>query len=161
MQPRHAPIWAVIPPPLQYAVTFLAGVGVDRLVPYRPVWLTMGGVHLVGAALTFAGSLIAAVSSGWFPLRRTTLNPAGQPAHLIVRGAHAWSRNPMYLVAHDHLCGHGARAGRSLAVVLGGPAVGLRELGRDSLRGSAPSKSLWPRLHRLLSNGSALDVSPL
>ena len=30
-------------------------------------------------------------------VRRTTLNPAGQPAHLVVTGAHAWSRNPMYL----------------------------------------------------------------
>jgi len=29
--------------------------------------------------------------------RRTTLNPAGQPAHLVVFGAHSWSRNPMYL----------------------------------------------------------------
>ena len=30
-------------------------------------------------------------------LRRKTHDPAGQPAHLIVTGAHAWSRNPMHL----------------------------------------------------------------
>jgi len=30
MEPRHAPILAIIPPPALFAVTFLAGVGVDR-----------------------------------------------------------------------------------------------------------------------------------
>jgi hypothetical protein len=45
MEPRHAPILAVIPPPAQYAMTFFAGAGLDRLIPWRPVWLTMGEVH--------------------------------------------------------------------------------------------------------------------
>jgi protein-S-isoprenylcysteine O-methyltransferase Ste14 len=97
MEPRHAPILAVIPPPVQYAVTFLAGVGLDQLMPWRPDWITMEGVHWVGAALALAGFIFAPASAGRFVLRRTTLNPAGQPAHLIVTGAHAWSRNPMYL----------------------------------------------------------------
>jgi hypothetical protein len=52
MEARDAPILAVIPPPALYAVTFLAGVGLDRLLPWRPVWLAMGGVHWVGAALS-------------------------------------------------------------------------------------------------------------
>ena len=45
MKPRHAPILAVIPPPALYAVTFLTGVGLDRLLPWRPVWLAMESVH--------------------------------------------------------------------------------------------------------------------
>ena len=97
MKPRHAPILAIIPPPALYAVTFLAGVGLDRLMPWRPVWLTMEGVHWAGAALAFTGLIVAPASAGRFVLRRTTLNPVGQPAHLVVAGAHAWSRNPMYL----------------------------------------------------------------
>jgi protein-S-isoprenylcysteine O-methyltransferase Ste14 len=43
-------------------------------------------------------------------LRRTTLHPTGQPARLVVSGAHARSRNPMYL---------------SLAVVYVGLALAL------------------------------------
>jgi protein-S-isoprenylcysteine O-methyltransferase Ste14 len=97
MEPRHAPTLAIIPPPALYAVTFLAGVGLDRLLPWTPVWLAMEGVHWAGAALAFAGLILAPASAGWFLLRRTTLNPIGQPAHLLVGGAHAWSRNPMYL----------------------------------------------------------------
>jgi hypothetical protein len=49
----------MIPPPAQYAVTFLAGVCVDRLMPWRPGWLTMEG-----AALAFAGFILALVSAG-------------------------------------------------------------------------------------------------
>jgi hypothetical protein len=55
MQSRHAPMLAMIPPPVQYAVTFLAGVGFDRLMPWRPAWMTMEGVHWAGAALAMAG----------------------------------------------------------------------------------------------------------
>jgi protein-S-isoprenylcysteine O-methyltransferase Ste14 len=55
------------------------------------------GVHWAGAALAFTGLIVAPASAGRFVLRRTTLNPVGQPAHLVVGGAHAWSRNPMYL----------------------------------------------------------------
>jgi protein-S-isoprenylcysteine O-methyltransferase Ste14 len=97
MEPRHAPILVVIPPPVQYAVSFLAGVVLDRLMPWRPAWMTMEGVHWVGAALAVVGFILAVASAGGFVLRGTTLNPAGQPSHLIVKGAHAWSRNPMYL----------------------------------------------------------------
>ena len=110
MEPRHAPILATIPPPAQYAATFFAGVGRDRLMQWRPAWLTMEGIHWAGVALAFAGFILAFVSAGCFVLRRTTLNPAGQPAHLVVRRAHAWSRNPMYL---------------SLAIIYAGVALAL------------------------------------
>ena len=97
MTPRRAPILAMITPPAQYALTFLAGLGLGRLMPWEPAWMTIAGVHWAGWALTVAGFLLALAAAGRFVVRRTTLNPAGQPAHLIVKGAHAWSRNPMYL----------------------------------------------------------------
>jgi protein-S-isoprenylcysteine O-methyltransferase Ste14 len=96
-RPRRAPILAITPPPAQYALTFLVGVGVDWLMPWRPAWMTIGGVRLAGLALAAAGLVLALVAARRFLARRTTLNPAGQPAHLVVSGAHAWSRNPMYL----------------------------------------------------------------
>jgi protein-S-isoprenylcysteine O-methyltransferase Ste14 len=159
MEPRHAPILVVIPPPVQYALSFLAGVVLDRLMPWRLAWMTMEGVHWVGAALAVVGFILAVASAGGFVHRGTTLNPAGQPAHLIATGAHAWSRNPMYLSLTIICAGTALALGKSLAVGLGGSAVGGHELDCDSLRGSAPSKSLWPRLCRLLSDGSALALA--
>jgi protein-S-isoprenylcysteine O-methyltransferase Ste14 len=97
MTPRRAPILAMIPPPAQYALTFLAGLGLGRLMPWEPAWMMIGGVHWAEWALTVAGFLLALAAAGRFVVRRTTLIPTGQPAHLVVSGAHAWSRNPMYL----------------------------------------------------------------
>jgi hypothetical protein len=59
-------------------------------MPWQPVRLTIEAIHSAGAALTFAGLILVVASAGWFVLGRTTLNPAGQPARLIVTGAHAW-----------------------------------------------------------------------
>jgi protein-S-isoprenylcysteine O-methyltransferase Ste14 len=118
MEPRHAPILVVIPPPVQYAVSFLAGVVLDRLMPWRPAWMTMEGVHWVGAALAVAGFILAVVSAGGFVLRGTTLNPAGQPAHFIATGAHAWSRNPMYLSLTIICAGIALALGKAWSLVL-------------------------------------------
>jgi protein-S-isoprenylcysteine O-methyltransferase Ste14 len=59
--------------------------------------MTIGGVSWAGLALDAAAFVLALVAAGRFVFRRTTLNPAGQPSQLVVSGAHAWSRNPMYL----------------------------------------------------------------
>jgi protein-S-isoprenylcysteine O-methyltransferase Ste14 len=92
-----APFLAKIPPPAQFALVFLAGIGLDRLMPWRPAWMAMASVHWAGLALAVGGCSLAAAAAGRFVLRRTTLRPTGEPARLIVNGAHAWSRNPMYL----------------------------------------------------------------
>ncbi len=47
---RRAPILAKIPPPAQFALTFLVGVGLDRLMPWRPAWMTMQIVQWAGAS---------------------------------------------------------------------------------------------------------------
>jgi protein-S-isoprenylcysteine O-methyltransferase Ste14 len=118
MEPRHAPILVVIPPPVQYAVSFFAGVVLDRLMPWRPAWMTMEGVHWAGAALAVVGFILAVASAGGFVLRGTTLNPAGQPAHLIATGAHAWSRNPMYLSLTIICAGIALALGKAWPLVL-------------------------------------------
>ena len=94
---RRAPILAIIPPPAQFASTFLVGVGLDRLIPWRPAWTAISGAHWAGLALTVAGCSLAVAAAGRFVLRGTTLHPTGHPARLVAGGAHAWSRNPMYL----------------------------------------------------------------
>jgi protein-S-isoprenylcysteine O-methyltransferase Ste14 len=94
---RQTPILATIPPPAQFALTFLVGIGLDRLMPWRPAWMAIGGVRWAGFALAVAGCSLAVAAVGRFVLRGTTLHPTGQPARLVVNGAHARSRNPMYL----------------------------------------------------------------
>jgi protein-S-isoprenylcysteine O-methyltransferase Ste14 len=97
MASPRAPVLAKIPPPAQFALAFLIGVGLDWLMPWRPEWMTAQIAHWGGFALVVAGCSLAAAAAGRFVLRRTTLHPTGEPAHLVVTGAHAWSRNPMYL----------------------------------------------------------------
>jgi protein-S-isoprenylcysteine O-methyltransferase Ste14 len=95
--PGRAPILAKVPPPAQFALTFLVGVGLDRLMPWRPAEMALASVHWAGFALAVAGCSLAAAAAGRFVLRRTTLDPTGEPSRLVVSGAHGWSRNPMYL----------------------------------------------------------------
>jgi len=118
MEPRRAPILAMIPPPAQYALTFLAGIGLNRLVPWQPACMTMEGVHWAGGALAVAGFFLAMAAAGLFVFRRTTLHPTGQPAHLVVSGAHAWSRNPMYLSLTVIYVGVALALGRAWPLVL-------------------------------------------
>jgi protein-S-isoprenylcysteine O-methyltransferase Ste14 len=97
MADAHVPILAKIPPPAQFALAFLAGVGLDWLMPWRPAWMATSSAYWAGLALVVAGCSLAVAAAGRFVVRGTTLQPTGQPARLVVSGAHAWSRNPMYL----------------------------------------------------------------
>jgi protein-S-isoprenylcysteine O-methyltransferase Ste14 len=97
MAPDRAPTLAKTPPPVQFALTFLVGVGLDRLMPWRPAVMVMPSVHWAGFALAVVGCSLAAAAAGRFVLRGTTFHPTGEPKRLVVNGAHAWSRNPMYL----------------------------------------------------------------
>ncbi len=118
MSARGAPIAAIIPPPVQFAATFLAGMGIDWLAPWRPAWMAMRGVHWTGAALVVAGFILAVVAAGGFLFRRTTLHPTGQPARLVVSGAHAFTRNPMYLSLTVIYVGLALALGRAWPLIL-------------------------------------------
>lgn len=97
MEPRRAPLLAIIPPPVVFAVTFLAGWGVGRLVGSNPVWIGTAVVRWAGFALLVLGVGVSAACVGLFLSRGTTLNPVGQPSQLVSSGPYAWSRNPMYV----------------------------------------------------------------
>jgi protein-S-isoprenylcysteine O-methyltransferase Ste14 len=118
MAPRRAPILAIIPPPAQFVLMFLVGVGLDRLTPWRPAWMAVGGLNWLGLGLAVAGCALSAAAAGRFVLRRTTLNPTGQPARLVVTGAHAWSRNPMYLALTVVYVGVALALGRAWPLIL-------------------------------------------
>jgi len=87
-----------IPVPWTYILTFLAGVGVQQLVP-----LTIDSANilhifwLTGIVLTVAGSLLAFSSLGIFRVARTTTVPFEAPSKLITWGPYRFTRNPMYV----------------------------------------------------------------
>jgi protein-S-isoprenylcysteine O-methyltransferase Ste14 len=84
----------VAPPPLLYAVPWLGGLLLDRLLPLPPVPL---GVRLVGLALMAAGIGLA----GWFiwTMRRagTPVDPREAPTALVTEGPFRHTRNPAYV----------------------------------------------------------------
>ena len=96
-EPRRAPLLAIIPPPVLFAATFLAGWGVGWLDGSRPAWIRTATAHWVGLALLVAGAAVSAACVRLFVSRGTTVIPVGQPARLVSNGAYAWSRNPMYV----------------------------------------------------------------
>lgn len=87
---------AAVPPPLLYAVTFLVGLGLDQLYPWS-FDAESEGLRWGGWLLVAAGVVLAPSSAVLFGLKRTTLNPVGQPSQLVTAGAFRWTRNPMYL----------------------------------------------------------------
>src|SRR5271157_29183 len=97
MEQLRAPALAILPPPVLYAVAFLAGWGLTRLSGWDPDWIRAPGVRWIGVAITIFGLALSLSSAGLFVLRRTTLNPVGQPALFVASGAYAWTRNPMYV----------------------------------------------------------------
>jgi protein-S-isoprenylcysteine O-methyltransferase Ste14 len=118
MADTHVPILAKIPPPAQFALAFLVGVGLDWLAPWRPAWMATSSAYWAGLALVIAGCSLAVAAAGRFVLRGTTLQPTGQPARLVVSGAHAWSRNPMYLSLTVITVGLALALGRASPLIL-------------------------------------------
>ena len=114
----QAPILAIVPPPALFALTFLVGIGLDRLIPWRPAWMAVGAMHWVGFALAVAGCALSLAAAGRFVLRRTTLHPTGQPSRLVASGPHAWSRNPMYLSLTVVYVGLALALGRAWPLIL-------------------------------------------
>jgi len=118
MPARPSPFLASIPPPAQFALVFLAGIGRDRLYPWRPAAMAMAGEHWAGLALAVAGCALALAAAGRFVLRGTTLNPVGEPGRLVVNGAHDRSRNPMYVALTTVYVGLALALGRAWPLVL-------------------------------------------
>ena len=87
-----------VPPPLWFALAFLAGWGVQFLVPVTIHAPTVAGViHGIGFALLVCGGVLALSCLGIFVLARTTFIPFGRASTLITRGPYRFSRNPMYV----------------------------------------------------------------
>ena len=107
--PRFPPLLLV----LILAITMLV---LDRTLPLFRV-LHPPVVYL-GAVPAALGALIVLISAGLFRLRKTTVNPFGEPAVMVQDGFYRFSRNPMYLGMLLVLIGIGLWLGNVLALLL-------------------------------------------
>jgi protein-S-isoprenylcysteine O-methyltransferase Ste14 len=83
-------------PPVLYAAAFLAGIGLDRLLPIAAAF--PDGVRHGVASLLIACGLCFALWAAWLFHRAGTGIPTWQAAtRLVERGPYAISRNPMYV----------------------------------------------------------------
>ena len=87
-----------IPVPWMFVLTFLAGVGLQYLVPFTIDSATALLIsRTVGTGLVVAGVLLAFSSLGLFRAARTTTIPFERPSTLVNRGPYRFTRNPMYV----------------------------------------------------------------
>jgi protein-S-isoprenylcysteine O-methyltransferase Ste14 len=96
-------------PPILYGGAFLAGLGLDRLVPIAA--MIPDGLRHGAASMLITFGVCVALWAAWLFRRAGTGIPTWQAAtRLVQRGPYAISRNPMYVGVSA------AYAGLSLAV---------------------------------------------
>ena len=99
-QPENDPKTAgvIAPPPVLFLVALLLGLALDRLLPLPLAALEADVVRWISAgALIVLGLALAAVGIRDFS-RAGTPVPTNEPTRaLVTSGAHARSRNPIYL----------------------------------------------------------------
>jgi protein-S-isoprenylcysteine O-methyltransferase Ste14 len=84
----------IVPPPLLYAVPFLAAWLIGRWREWRlfDTSPTIVAIALIGVGVVVAGSGV------WqFRRARTTVLPLGGTSRIVEAGIYRWTRNPMYL----------------------------------------------------------------
>ncbi|MTD99575.1 isoprenylcysteine carboxylmethyltransferase family protein [Paracoccus sp. YIM 132242] len=79
-------------PPVWLAGFVLAGWLAGRLAPHGPGWLAGWGLPLV-----LLGLVVMLWAGAMLVRGRTTVDPYGQPRHLVTTGPFRLSRNPIYL----------------------------------------------------------------
>jgi protein-S-isoprenylcysteine O-methyltransferase Ste14 len=94
-----------VPPPLQYAAFFGAGMLLDRLIPWSPDWMHSIAAWWAGGIVLVAAALLLLTSLGLLIINRTTTIPHGQPRRLVTAGPFAMSRNPIYVALTAGYCG--------------------------------------------------------
>ena len=91
-------------------------LGLDQALPFfRVIHPTLTYFGVVPILL---GVLLVLTAAGLFRLRKTTINPFGEPSMVVQDGFYRFSRNPMYLGMLLILTGIGIWLGNVLALLL-------------------------------------------
>jgi protein-S-isoprenylcysteine O-methyltransferase Ste14 len=87
-----------VPVPWVFVLAYLAGAGLDRLLPRagRDSAFWAAG-RIAGVALFVAGTALAVWCLTLFRRAGTTTVPGKTSAMLVTSGPYRWSRNPMYV----------------------------------------------------------------
>ncbi len=107
-----------MPPPLQYAVFFGAGMLLDRLIAWSPAWMDSNAARWAGGILLVSAVLLALTSLGLLLRKRTTVIPHARPSRLVTGGPFAWSRNPIYVALTAGYCGAALLLARAWPLLL-------------------------------------------
>lgn len=94
--PKDAP-GVIVPPPLLYAGTLLAGLLLQRLLPLTTPGLPRRPAQLAGAALLAAAGTLAFTAFRAMARARTEVNPYRPTTAIVTTGPFRFSRNPIYL----------------------------------------------------------------
>jgi protein-S-isoprenylcysteine O-methyltransferase Ste14 len=96
--PRALAALMRVPVPWVFVLAYLAGAGLDRLLPRSgqdsDVW---AAARILGAVLFVAGTAVAVWCLTLFRRAGTTTVPGKTSATLVTSGPYQWSRNPMYV----------------------------------------------------------------
>ena len=94
----HPSTLMLVPPPLLFVVTFLAGAGLQHALPITVRSAMIVRVdHALGTALLAVGLLLALGCLVMFLRGRTTIVPHRGASRLVTSGPYRFTRNPMYL----------------------------------------------------------------
>jgi protein-S-isoprenylcysteine O-methyltransferase Ste14 len=107
-----------VPPPLQFAAFFGAGMLFDWLIPWSPAWMQSVAARWVGGILLGLAALLFLTSLGLLVINRTTVIPHARPSRLVTGGPFAWSRNPIYVAFTAAYCGAALLVGRVWPLLL-------------------------------------------
>jgi protein-S-isoprenylcysteine O-methyltransferase Ste14 len=86
-----------VPVPWVFALGYLAGLGLQLLVPIRVHPAAARWIQWVGWGLLAVGGTVAVWCLTIFRRRRTTTIPFGHSTELVTWGPYRVSRNPMYV----------------------------------------------------------------
>lgn len=86
-----------VPVPWVFALGYLAGLGLQALIPMRAPSHTTRIAYWAGLALVSIGVVLALWCLSIFRRRHTTTVPFGQSSELVTWGPYRLSRNPMYV----------------------------------------------------------------
>jgi len=96
--------WVFVPPPPLFALMFVAGLQVNRVMPVQLVPAAASAAsRMLGFGLLAAAVMILLPAPLLFLLRRTTIIPHASASALVTSGPYQFTRNPMYLalaIAH-------------------------------------------------------------
>ena len=87
-----------IPPPLLFLLGYIAGEGLELVMPFPLSWLVSArAAEILGALFLAVGFIVVLVSVATFLTAKTTPIPYRRAATLVTWGPYRLSRNPMYV----------------------------------------------------------------